>query len=502
MKTMKTMKTMSTERAMDPLYTYLDTSQPDLFVKALKEAQATVAKPKMPFEEAYHMYLQSEDFIWLGRTCARASEAPVPANVTTEWLNFMTDPTVENAIALCAGVKINGSQRSTTSTSITTATSKSTLQHHPSIKVKGGGRKCPTDTKMPFLQLQEEYKTLMAMDTLHDLTLAKIPLNIRQGLVNRIFPRATIEEARSFVNERVAFNKKATGFLQGRLGIMPRALALQEVQPYLMTAEALSLIGKTVGVLRSSSGVSSSGVLEIVMDGIVKRTDVTFRNGVLAAYVLLLLKDMFEVTRVPDENEVRVIPTYKKEPNAISAITKITFLDGSFMAQDGLSLVHFVTKYIKTVKGVTGLNVSIDYSLGHASFFKKYTRPGLVTVEHVVKMPRPFAIGLSEIYTFENWHLPYPKDALIDVVEQHWASTDPAIAEKLDDIMALNFLRDAHRIDLACRRNALLVTTDGIALHYMAWIKKHHPNVKAPALHLNIIQSGTGTIQAVNVKTI
>jgi len=482
---------MSTEGAMDSLYTYLDTSRPELFVKALKEAQATVAKPKYPFEEAYHMYLQSEDFLWLGHTCARASEAPVPANVTTEWLDFMTDPTVDNAIALCAGVKIKSTRRSTkhSQPTTTTNTSKSivTAQHHSSMKVKGGGRKCPTDTQTPFLQLQEEYKTIMAMDTLHDLTLAKIPQDVRQGLVNRIFPRATLEESRTFVHERVAFNKKATGFLQGRLGIMPH------VQPYLMTAEAVSLIGKTVG---------SSGVLEIVMDGIVKRTDVTFRNGVLAAYVLLLLKDMFDVTRVPDENEVRVIPTYKKESNAISAITKITFLDGSFMAQDGLSLVHFVTKYIKSVQGVTGLNVSVDYSLGHASFFKKYIRPGLVTVEHVVKMPRPFAIGLSENVTFDNWHLPYPKAALIDVVEQYWDSTDPAIAEKLDDIMALNFLRDAHRIDLACRRNALLVTTDGIALHYMAWIKKHHPNVIAPALHLNMIQSGTGTIQAVRVQTI
>jgi len=451
--------------------------------RAVGEATLAEARRQTPSESAFGAYLSTGNFSYLLAEAVRA-DAAAPIELQSLWVQFMDRPCVETATALCGAAGIARSVRRAASTAPPSA---QTAQTASAVAVSGG---MPLSRRLTYspaadATLRQEYAAIMSMDALHDLSALRLDRATRQAMATWVFPGIAAQEARSFADERRGFNGKVSGFLQARL-----ALPLPEftVNQFLWTAAQSEAF---LQALRPRSGV-----LEIVMDGIVKRSHTTMRNSILAAFVLLLLNDVYRLQTPAGE-------VFEKDAALETRITHIRFLDGTFMEQDSLCLPHFVNQYVHAVYQITAAHVSVAMSAALPTFFKHYARADVVSMEHVVKLP-PYAFSIfnahrmneadarvwrdAQTYDLATWHLPYPKSALQELVSVHWG--DPAAHDKLRAVLQLNFLRDAHRCDLASRRGALLVTTDGISAVYLAWLRAHHPNVRAHGLHLALTYTG------------
>lgn len=460
--------------------TLFDTHDP-----AVGEATLAEARRLTPPDSAFGHYLSSGHFSYLLAEAVRADpEAPI--EIQRPWAQFMERPSLQTADALCAAAGVGRSARRASRSNVPIAPS-------PALVAASGGSRGLAYSPTADAQLRQEYADIMRMDALHDLCPMRADRAVRRALADWVFPSILPDEAQSFVEERRGFDRRLAGFLRARLGLGAPATAT--VNHFLWTAAQSDFL---------QALAPRDGVLEIVMDGIIMRNATTMRNSILAAFVLLLLRDVYHVDAPLGE-------TFRKEAGITTQITHIRFLDGTFMQQDGLCLPHFVNQYVHAVYDITGARVSVAVSAALPVFFKRYGREDVVSMEHVVKLP-PFDFPIynahsstmseadartwraAQTYDLATWHLPYPKSALQDVVQAHWG--DPAAQDKLRAMLELNFLRDAHRCDLACRRGALLVTTDNVSAIYMAWLRKHHPNIHARGLHLALTYTGDRFVDA------
>jgi hypothetical protein len=228
--------------------------------------------------------------------------------------------------------------------------------------------------------------------------------------------------------------------------------------------------------------LQTDGTLEIVMDGIINRV-MSPRMAALAAFLLLLLEDVYKVRRL-DGN----LQEFQRAPTVTSRIKQISIIDGSFMRRDGMFLKNFLENYVFAVQGITNTHVSVNRSEAHPLLFQRYFYPETYTSieDRVVMKPYTFMINKSiEPRDLTDWGVPYYKSTFHFLFAKYFKSKDPSVIDKLNAIIGLNFLRDAHRIDIAARKRALFLTADRTSYRYYAWIQKNHPNLRHPGWLLN-----------------
>jgi hypothetical protein len=417
------------------------------------------------------------------------------------WYNFIKNPSIITAKELFATVKKRKIR----------IKNKSIKNNYISIAAGGSGSS-NTDTiknsswRFPIKSLElmkEEYSQIVALDTLHDLTSAKGYTVIeRSNWVKRLLPSASKDEIDSFSNRRVAFQKEVWNFIDKRMDLTIPVATNVISSNNLNNLNLQSIISHLESHLKQKEGI-----LTLIIDGLITRTEISVRLAFMAAYILLLINEYTSIN--PPINE-RGIPIYKRNTPTNTQIIRIQIIDGSFMNRDGMFLKPFVKRYIWELHDISRTRITLERSDIYPNLFKTYYWPLTYTsVDHVLTLKPwkfPVLIGENQDTTqeisIEKWSIPYPKALFQSLFSKYYTySRDSPEGQKLDAAIAVNFLRDAHRVDLAARINGIFITTDAGAFRYALWVKKNHTKISNHSILLNIYQN-SGHIQSVEQQII
>ena len=347
------------------------------------------------------------------------------------------------------------------------------------LAVSGGGRRVWLESATPLANLQNDMATFAEYDALHDVFIHGVEPSKRAAIHDRLRtparPDGVVTRAAA-VQRTTTFN----AFLQSRL---TETLGLPHITKINVKAPVLL----DVALCAQLTPLFAKETLEVVLDGVLTNASIRLVNAVMAATTLLTL-ERFTAYKIGEIDGDVAWTRASGAPGApTSRVKHIRFIDGLFMKVDGLELVPFFRRYVEAIAGITSADVSMVAHQGHPLFYKKYLAPEMTVVDHVIKIGgerfdicggprRPDPTDIA------SWSLPYTKHDLVRLVERFYDDPDPLVQRRLTAVLRLNFLRDAHRVDLACARGAWMLTADGIALRYAQWLKKHHPSIDASFL--------------------
>ena len=435
----------------------LSTAHPESF-RTMEEA-LLVSKTN---NECFTKYWKTKDFAYIHKFYNEDSvQVPSP-----QWFTFMNNPSLDTARAF---VELHIKPIHSAHQLITTH------DQQPSLITTGAGN---TRSRLTKAQGQTIMRTFIALDSLHDLISIPNMTNVAKfALADVIHPAIDQENValkRAFVYAPASFTNLASAYLAKTLSLSEAVhkIDYKTVREDLRPAYMYGGI-ETMAPLRSMFKKKN---VKIVLDNIVYRGSFSFQNSLTAALLLVLLGNQQDC--------------YGLCARSHNAPQTITLLDGDFMDIDSMLLLPFIEKYMFEMHKLTSRNVQYAIAEGRPKYFEKYCQP--VTLERTA-----IRIGTSAfpIYPIRNsqlkeplhpsasqWSLPYNKHDLRTKI----AAIALSQTSEMQDILDVNFLRDAYRIDIACLHNALYITHDELSFRYFQWLKKNHSSIKSNGLLLNV----------------
>lgn len=436
---------------------------------------------------AYNYYLRTKNcsliadqLMWQERdNCPTLTPQP-------RWIDFINNPTIANAEKLCNDFRIFVPEFTPMQQVTTHANLSSEILVNVPIQVAGNGL----------------YKTIGAIDFLHDIS--SMSLSLLRGNQKAEFATdmgAPEEVAQMFKNMTNKFTKYSSQWLNGQLPA-ERTFSLRSKSNL---SDDLFMFAD---VYKALTSVLHQRTCAIMLDSFVYSPErYCVMNGVIAAFVLLCLRNIF------------VAHEYGAWPFKGSKVTRITFLNGNFNKIDGSPLCHFVDQYIKSIAEATGATVAyVQKCQKQPIYFKQFISPftfrrdiieinGLkVHVNDVTNrltdqiFPRVEKMVEGESITtyFEriNWCMPYRKSDLRDLIREtiHLRKTNTSeYNEWMKTIANLNFLRDAYRIDVIAQyANGLFITCDHMAYNLFRTLPT---TTTAVLLHLTKVYQGKSVLE-------
>ena len=274
-------------------------------------------------------YLHTEDVAWI----AEGHDI----RCVSEWVSFYNQPSVQTATAflLASGVPIP-------MTSVREPLFRRSLNAvwAAAVPVHGGGNRPWLDSNTPLVELKKDMATFIEYDALHDVVHGAPPTDriAIHDMIRGASADADCIATRSAVATR---SKTLNAFLQARLTEvldLPIATKLSVRSPDTVLMD-LAMCTELAPLLKCET-------LEVVLDGVLTRTEIKLVNAVMAATVLLTLHHLsvYALNEAGGGNFVR------DPASPLSSVRHIRFVTGMFMGVDGLDMVPFYERYVKTIQ--------------------------------------------------------------------------------------------------------------------------------------------------------
>lgn len=192
--------------------------------------------------------------------------------------------------------------------------------------------------------------------------------------------------------------------------------------------------------------------LHIVMDGICTEQEIneTEKIYLQAAFVLMLFSNAIKIESQHRRTEL--------EPKT-SRLKDVTFLDGTFMAIESMCIPHFLSRFLQVIKDIS----KIDGDVFIADVSDEY-EPELFKIY----------LGIDDIkiagdrMELDGRLLPFRLPMSKHKFKQELCKDMPDRAR--EDLIIMNFLKDAIKCEIAINRNAAYITNDKLAFSWYCLI--------------------------------
>jgi len=472
---------MHAMHTMHTMHTILSTEDPSTFDVAYANLRRHNAG-----DPNVLAYLRTKDFAHIHKFYCEDPDARQAASVS--WYSFMNKPTVHTARAFLEGIL--GPQVKPTPTPTLTGRTGRTA-----ITTGAGNTRAKRMTKSVG---KSTLDTFVALDSLHDLKqMPGLDNPTKMAFANAVYPNQDADAQalkHAFVFAPSTFTQLASDHLKKVFDLTETTRAVTYRVHSTATDRPDYMYG--VELLAPLRKAFKKKEIKIVLDSIVFRSKFSYQNSVTAALLLVFIG-----------NEQESFGLYARSHNAPQTIH---LLDGEFLDIDSMILLPFVERYMTEVYRLTELHVRFQEVENGYAFYKKYCREDVRLTTCAERNEANASMGT--VHTTHNtfpirflrhtrmdtafhpvpgvWSLPYDKKDLRAFVASEWSGSQQAsngpITTHLQDILDINYLRDAYRVDVACMHNALFITHDALSFRYFQWLKKNHASIKTNGILVQV----------------
>lgn len=298
-------------------------------------------------------------------------------------------------------------------------------------------------------------KTFIGLDTLKDIH--PVSSDILWNMVSSM----SSEEKEKFVGvDSSVFRKECAQFLSTYLDVSCHSYEVSmTTDPMVVQIEKDTILYRQM-----MKWMTNTTNLKIVIDGLYNEVNESgfIQQIMMHAFIHAMLTNIQKVRKYMSER-VSISASIQIDPFPYT-VKKITFLDGSFVRNDGMNLAPFKQKFVEVLKKeIQGMKeIVLQRVEDHATYFEKYYGDDPTEDQHWAVQGR--VLNKSEL-------------------QKYFKKTTEK--EEVEDAAIRNFVRDAWKADVAIQQNALFFTCDKHALLYHKWIcKKEAIDRNAIALFL------------------